>query len=233
VAHRITTHGALSIISVIRHPMDDPRNEESAAAASESSPGRGTDFSASLRRRKVRKGTRSCWECKRRKIRCMLASPGDATCIGCQHRRVPCVPQELPGDPSPSPAKKDNQRLGQRIARVENFMKDFLASRHDGRHESDGSEPRRRRIPRGSPDATRPRSYEPFHTSPEVQNTTNRSPARIVSDLSLLGAERVRSESISPHAGLARCIGRLPGGIGSGRDVNRPTSSVGCSPVRS
>jgi hypothetical protein len=198
--------------------MDDPRNEEPAVAVSESSPGQGMDFPASLRRRKVRKGTRSCWECKRRKIRCMLASPGDATCIGCQHRRVPCVPQELPGDLSPSPAKKDNQGLGQRIARVENLMKDFLASRHDERDESDESEPRRRRIRLGTPDATRPRSYESFHTSPEVQSNTNRSPARIVFDLSLLGAERVHAESISPHTGLARCIGRLPGVIGSGRD---------------
>lgn len=160
--------------------MDDPRNEEPAAPASESSPGQGMDFSASLRRRKVRKGTRSCWECKRRKIRCMLASPGDAACIGCQHRRVPCVPQELPGDLSPSPAKKDNhnQRLGQRIARVENLMKDFLASRHDERDESDESEPRRGRIAQGSgsPDATRPRSYESLHTSPEVKSNTNCSP---------------------------------------------------------
>lgn len=218
MAHRITTHAAPSLISVIPHPVDDPRNEEPAAAVSESSPGQGMDFSASLRRRKVRKGTRSCWECKRRKIRCMLASPGDATCIGCQHRRVPCVPQELPGDLSPSPVKKDNQRLGQRIARVEILMKDLLASRHDERDESGESEPRRGRIPPGAPDVTRPRSHQSFHTSPEVQSNANRSPARIVSDLSLLGAERDHSESISPHAGLARCIGRLPGVIGSGRD---------------
>ncbi|KAH6855967.1 hypothetical protein B0I37DRAFT_366212 [Chaetomium sp. MPI-CAGE-AT-0009] len=162
--------------------MDDPRNEEPAAAASESSPGQGMDFSASLRRRKVRKGTRSCWECKRRKIRCMLASPGDATCIGCQHRRVPCVPQELPGDLSLSPAKKDNQRLGQRIARVEKLMKDFLASRHDGRDESDESEPRRGRIPLGSPDATRPRSYESFHTSPEGLRGSAPNPSLLTPD---------------------------------------------------
>ncbi|KAH6850600.1 hypothetical protein B0I37DRAFT_444599 [Chaetomium sp. MPI-CAGE-AT-0009] len=31
-------------------------------------------------RKKVRKGTRSCWECKRRKVRCVFAAPMDTIC---------------------------------------------------------------------------------------------------------------------------------------------------------
>ncbi|OIW22576.1 hypothetical protein CONLIGDRAFT_215274 [Coniochaeta ligniaria NRRL 30616] len=85
---------------------------------------------ASAKRRKVRKGTRSCWECKRRKIRCIFASTEDVTCIGCQRRRAPCVTQEMPEDLAP--AKKGNRHLSDRIAKVEDFMKEYLASKHVG-----------------------------------------------------------------------------------------------------
>ncbi|KAF2799755.1 hypothetical protein K505DRAFT_230355 [Melanomma pulvis-pyrius CBS 109.77] len=80
-----------------------------------------------VKRRKVRKGARSCWECKRRKIRCIFASSHDATCLGCQRRRATCVSQEMPEELSP--AKKGNRHLAERITRVEDFIKDFLASK--------------------------------------------------------------------------------------------------------
>ncbi|KAK4248261.1 hypothetical protein C7999DRAFT_40543 [Corynascus novoguineensis] len=80
------------------------------------------------KRRKPRKGTRSCWECKRRKIRCMLASPGDAICIGCQHRRVPCVPQDVPDGSFHVPTRRDNRTLSDRVAQVEKLVNDALAS---------------------------------------------------------------------------------------------------------
>lgn len=93
----------------------------------------------SAKRRKVRKGTQSCWECKRRKIRCIFASSEDVTCIGCQRRRTPCVSQEMPEDLSP--AKTGNRHLGERIARVEDFMKDFLASKDVGATSQTKGEP--------------------------------------------------------------------------------------------
>ncbi|KAF2099282.1 hypothetical protein NA57DRAFT_37775 [Rhizodiscina lignyota] len=80
------------------------------------------------KRRKVRKGTRSCWECKRRKIRCIFASSHDAVCLGCQRRRSTCVSQDMPEELSP--ARKGNRYLAERIKRVEDCMKDFLASKH-------------------------------------------------------------------------------------------------------
>ncbi|KAF4214211.1 hypothetical protein CNMCM5878_009545 [Aspergillus fumigatiaffinis] len=82
----------------------------------------------SAKRRRVRKGTRSCWECKRRKIRCIFSSPDDVACIGCQHRRAPCVSQDMPEELSPS--RKGNRHLSERIAKVEDFIKDFVASKH-------------------------------------------------------------------------------------------------------
>ncbi|KFA65125.1 hypothetical protein S40285_07144 [Stachybotrys chlorohalonatus IBT 40285] len=50
----------------------------------------------SPKRRKLRKGTQSCWECKRRKIRCTFATAAEAICDGCRSRCTPCVGQEYP-----------------------------------------------------------------------------------------------------------------------------------------
>lgn len=52
------------------------------------------------KRRKIRKGTKSCWECKKRKMKCVYADPNspadaDAICIGCQQRGSKCVSQEF------------------------------------------------------------------------------------------------------------------------------------------
>jgi len=115
------------------------------------------DQEISAKRRKVRKGTRSCWECKRRKIRCIFASFEDVTCIGCQRRRAPCVSQEMPEDLSP--ARKGNRHLGERVARVEDVMKDFLATKHVGATSQIEGEPRqdRRRL---NSDALKARSYD-------------------------------------------------------------------------
>ncbi|KAH8905234.1 hypothetical protein BR93DRAFT_775160 [Coniochaeta sp. PMI_546] len=48
-----------------------------------------------LKRRRVRKGTQSCWECKRRKIRCTFVAPTEAVCDGCKSRQVECISQEF------------------------------------------------------------------------------------------------------------------------------------------
>ncbi|XXG95449.1 hypothetical protein Hte_001711 [Hypoxylon texense] len=44
--------------------------------------------------RKVRKGTRSCWECKRRKVRCVFRSSADVRCVPCGRRGTSCQSQE-------------------------------------------------------------------------------------------------------------------------------------------
>jgi hypothetical protein len=80
------------------------------------------------KRRRIRKGTRSCWECKRRKIRCIFASSEDANCLNCQRRHVPCVSQEVPEDISL--AKRSNWHLGERIAKVEDLIQDILVGKN-------------------------------------------------------------------------------------------------------
>jgi len=48
-----------------------------------------------LKRRRVRKGTASCWECKRRKTRCTFASPSESVCDGCRSRQLRCISQQF------------------------------------------------------------------------------------------------------------------------------------------
>ncbi|KAJ5980494.1 hypothetical protein N7481_007792 [Penicillium waksmanii] len=51
------------------------------------------------KRRKVRKGTHSCWECKRRKMKCIFDPRISRTsCNGCRRRGSSCIGQEFPED---------------------------------------------------------------------------------------------------------------------------------------
>ncbi|KAJ5492006.1 hypothetical protein N7453_010103 [Penicillium expansum] len=51
------------------------------------------------KRRKVRKGTHSCWEYKRRKMKCRFDPRiASTSCNGCRRRGSPCISQEFPED---------------------------------------------------------------------------------------------------------------------------------------
>ncbi|KAJ3538719.1 hypothetical protein NM208_g5779 [Fusarium decemcellulare] len=93
-------------------------------------------------RRKVRKGTKSCWECKKRKARCLFTASGDETCDGCKRRGARCVNQDLP-DPAAS-----NQAIG-RLSRIEAMLEQLLE-----------------RLPRETPQLL---SLGPTRTSPPSQ----------------------------------------------------------------
>ncbi|CRL29067.1 Fungal transcriptional regulatory protein, N-terminal [Penicillium camemberti] len=47
------------------------------------------------KRRKVRKGTHSCWECRQRKVKCTFSSLDDAICINCHRRGTKCTSQAV------------------------------------------------------------------------------------------------------------------------------------------
>ncbi len=74
-------------------------------------------YEPEAKRRKVRKGTRSCWECKGRKIRCTYMTPEDNVCDGYIRRSTNCVSQELPEQPL-APVDRRRQ-MGNRMVRVE------------------------------------------------------------------------------------------------------------------
>jgi hypothetical protein len=63
-----------------------------------------------IKKRKIRKGTVSCWECKNRKTRCEFTS--GSICVFCQRRGLSCTSQELP-DPLDNGSVEIEERLGQ------------------------------------------------------------------------------------------------------------------------
>lgn len=78
------------------------------------------DAGRNIKRRKTRKGTRSCWACKRRKVKCTYATPADDVCIACARRCLDCVGQEFPEqDHGPSPK---GRLVGDRIGRLESMI---------------------------------------------------------------------------------------------------------------
>ncbi|KAL7812169.1 hypothetical protein V8C44DRAFT_329921 [Trichoderma aethiopicum] len=69
--------------------------------------------------RRVRKGTRSCWECKRRKIRCSFQPGNSATCTWCISHNLVCVSQRFRDEASDA---SRNQSLDERMTRMENLL---------------------------------------------------------------------------------------------------------------
>ncbi|RTE84894.1 hypothetical protein BHE90_000638 [Fusarium euwallaceae] len=93
------------------------------------------------KRRKLRKGTQSCWECKRRKARCTFSADTKDVCEGCKRRGTECVSQESTDEPPPPGSKKG---LVDRLGQVEALVGQLLKA---ARHRDDGlarSESRRR-----------------------------------------------------------------------------------------
>ncbi|KAJ5763786.1 hypothetical protein N7533_002467 [Penicillium manginii] len=82
----------------------------------------GEDNPPVSKRRKVRKGTQSCWECKRRKVRC-ITSQGSFTCDNCRRRRTSCIAQDLPDRPT---APACNTQVEDRLRRVENLIEQLI-----------------------------------------------------------------------------------------------------------
>ncbi|KAL6230196.1 hypothetical protein BDW75DRAFT_77466 [Aspergillus navahoensis] len=59
----------------------------------------GLSDEATAKVRKVRKGTHSCRECRRRKVKCIFTSNSDNICIVCRRRGTKCISQaDIPGE---------------------------------------------------------------------------------------------------------------------------------------
>ncbi|KAM6520438.1 hypothetical protein FSOLCH5_005230 [Fusarium solani] len=74
------------------------------------------DSAPAPKRRKLRKGTQSCWECKRRKARCTFSAATKDVCEGCKRRGTECISQESTDEPPPPDSKKG---LVDRLGHVE------------------------------------------------------------------------------------------------------------------
>src|ERR1700761_8302477 len=89
------------------------------------------------KRRRIRKGTRSCWSCKNRKSRCVYAIPTDTVCVGCSKRGSRCVSQEFPEEQST--AVDRSRQIGDRILRVEALVEQIVKGAVNGPLASDPS----------------------------------------------------------------------------------------------
>ena len=74
-------------------------------------------------RKRVRKGTKSCWECKKRKVRCQLSTEDVAICSGCRARGTTCVSQAFPEEHDTS----RGTNVGERLGRVELLLEQLVS----------------------------------------------------------------------------------------------------------
>ncbi|TGO37704.1 hypothetical protein BHYA_0091g00380 [Botrytis hyacinthi] len=86
------------------------------------------------RKKRVRKGTKSCWECKRRKVKCQLSSDNVSVCSGCLSRGTTCISQEYPEEHDSS----GGPQLGERLGRIEHVL-DRLMSKMEQYEEQDNA----------------------------------------------------------------------------------------------
>ncbi|RAL02545.1 uncharacterized protein BO80DRAFT_453784 [Aspergillus ibericus CBS 121593] len=88
-------------------------------------PSSSPDLRPVAKRRKIRKGTFSCWECKHRKRRCELEAAG-AACAYCQARDIHCVGQD---HPDPRSSRNEDERVQTRILHVEKLVGQLIQQR--------------------------------------------------------------------------------------------------------
>ncbi len=79
-------------------------------------------------RKKMRKGTKSCLECRRRKIKCTFEPGSTAVCQECYARGSTCIDQEH-GDPqaaNSTAATDQTYSLRERVTQLEGLVKEVL-----------------------------------------------------------------------------------------------------------
>ena len=77
-----------------------------------------------VKRQRIRKGTFSCWECKRRKTKCEFKDGTGSICLSCQRRGTSCIGQEY-ADTS----EHSDVGVEQRINHVESLANRFVQQR--------------------------------------------------------------------------------------------------------
>ncbi|PWY89181.1 hypothetical protein BO70DRAFT_265762, partial [Aspergillus heteromorphus CBS 117.55] len=92
------------------------------ASTSSSTPGPAYPVS---KRRKTRKGTFSCWECKHRKRRCKFEPPSSPICVYCQSHGSPCISQE-----HADPRSGSEANIQHRMVHVEALVSQLIQQRN-------------------------------------------------------------------------------------------------------
>jgi hypothetical protein len=90
-----------------------------------------SDLEPTAKRRKVRKGTQSCWECRRRKVRCIFSARTNSACDDCTRRKTTCVSQECFEPLSPL-SPHGTAQLDVRLNRVEELVRQLSHPHRSG-----------------------------------------------------------------------------------------------------
>jgi hypothetical protein len=89
-----------------------------------------TSSEPDTKRRKIRKGTTSCWDCKKRKVKCTFDATSDTICIACRRRGAPCIGQDQPEEIALSYTESGRDAVLDRLQRVESLLEQLLQDGH-------------------------------------------------------------------------------------------------------
>lgn len=123
------------------------------------------DDCAEPKRRKVRKGTQSCWECKRRKVRCNIASHENAICSNCRRRGTACISQELLDTPVPIVDNQVDSRLG-RVEELVEILAHNAGTRKPQKDSNDSDSTNKTFIAQGDEERCRRKTIPPPRITP-------------------------------------------------------------------
>ncbi|KAF6811747.1 hypothetical protein CPLU01_15047 [Colletotrichum plurivorum] len=156
------------------------------------------DTASSPKRRKLRKGTQSCWECKRRKARCSYSAITPDTCEGCKRRGTDCISQDVSEQPPPPGS---NKHIVDRLGQVEALVGQLLKAAHqDGRLEEGHVSPHVQRHFYRSPI---PEATVPLDGSSSVAKTKDAS-QRACSEPEVVSTSADESPTPESHDGISR-----------------------------
>ncbi|KAH8893849.1 hypothetical protein GQ53DRAFT_717532 [Thozetella sp. PMI_491] len=169
------------------------------------------DLELSDRPRKIRKGTSSCWACKRRKVKCTFASSEEKICRNCHRRGSACLGQEQPEKLS---STRDHEReIGDRIVQVDALVAN-LAKQGENVAISGLDERRSTASRHQNSGLPAPSNYDDLHPAPvRGEHTPLEEGGRNASPQN-------RSHPMSNHR-LARLHSPRASALGKQRDLSR------------
>ncbi|RAH76901.1 hypothetical protein BO86DRAFT_324508, partial [Aspergillus japonicus CBS 114.51] len=119
----------------------------SSTPSSSSSPSSSTLYAPNHKRRKIRKGTFSCWECKHRKRRCIFEPVSNPSCVYCDSRGLQCISQAF-ADPS---SNTNYEQVEDRIQHIESLVDHLLRQRKNAPPTISSSRPAAAKVSRDKP----------------------------------------------------------------------------------
>ena len=127
------------------------------------------------RRRSLRKGTHSCWACKRRKEKCSF-DDGDV-CTGCLRRGTRCVSQRFADNEAAQATAATATATTARLQRIEDMVAQ-LASQIQSQNQSQSSTPRAT-LSQAAPPASTTHAASPSPVAAKELNASTTSLARL------------------------------------------------------